>query len=171
MAKFCGGSDTSGRGTGSATIQTGYTCRQLHTKSHLRSPDADASCRPCKTRRREKRRRMQKSGKGQMRGAATQAMPQRIFEERQRSRCPLSATPRRAAARKAAGFVARSLHTAAGILALASVPATLSPVIPAAGRDARRGPPPHKLIFLSQVRTPALPITLKEAWIILRFSS
>ena len=51
----------------------------------------------------------------QMQGAATQAMPQRIVEERQRGRCLSGAAPRRAAARKAAGFVARSLHTAAGM--------------------------------------------------------
>ena len=37
----------------------------------------------------------------------------------------LSATPRRAAARKAAGFVARSLHTAAGMLLARASPSTL----------------------------------------------
>ena len=34
---------------------------------------------------------------GQMRGAATQAMPLSIVEERQRSRCPPAAAPLRAA--------------------------------------------------------------------------
>ena len=48
---------------------------------------------------------------GQMQGAATQAMPLRIVEERQRSRCPPAAAPLRAAARRPAGFVARSLQT------------------------------------------------------------
>ena len=48
---------------------------------------------------------------GQMRGAATQAMSVCIVEERQRSRCPPAAAPLRAAARRPAGFVARSLHT------------------------------------------------------------
>ena len=43
-----------------------------------------------------------------MRGAATQAMPWCIVEERQRSRCPPAAAPLRAAARRPAGFVARS---------------------------------------------------------------
>src|SRR5437773_8888175 len=50
-----------------------------------------------------------------MRGAATKAMSD-IVEERQRSRCPPSAAPLRAAARRLAGCVARSLHTAAGML-------------------------------------------------------
>jgi hypothetical protein len=48
---------------------------------------------------------------GQMQGAATQAMPWCIVEERQRSRCPPAAAPLRAAARRPAGFVARSLQT------------------------------------------------------------
>jgi len=48
---------------------------------------------------------------GQMQGAATQAMPVCIVEERQRSRCPPAAAPLRAAARRPAGFVARSLQT------------------------------------------------------------
>src|SRR6266508_4081406 len=51
---------------------------------------------------------------GQMRGAATKAMSD-IVEERQQSRCPPAAAPRRAAARRPAGFVARSSHTAPGI--------------------------------------------------------
>ncbi len=51
---------------------------------------------------------------GQMRGAATQAMSD-IVKERQQSRCPPAAAPLRAAARRPAGFVARSSHTAAGI--------------------------------------------------------
>src|SRR5213078_5039397 len=49
-----------------------------------------------------------------MRGAATKAMSD-IVEERQRSRCPPAAAPLRAAARRLAGFVARSSHTAPGI--------------------------------------------------------
>src|SRR5216117_1075495 len=49
-----------------------------------------------------------------MRGAATQAMSD-IVEERQQSRCPPAAAPLRAAARRPAGFVARSSHTAPGI--------------------------------------------------------
>src|SRR5947199_7827027 len=49
-----------------------------------------------------------------MRGAATKAMSD-IVEERQQSRCPPAAAPLRAAARKPAGFVARSSHTAPGI--------------------------------------------------------
>jgi hypothetical protein len=48
---------------------------------------------------------------GQMQGAATQAMPLSIVEERQRSRCLPAAAPLWAAARRPAGFVARSLHT------------------------------------------------------------
>src|SRR5947209_6438096 len=49
-----------------------------------------------------------------MRGAATKAMSD-IVEERQQSRCPPAAAPLRAAARRPAGFVARSSHTAPGI--------------------------------------------------------
>src|SRR5438477_8790369 len=50
-----------------------------------------------------------------MRGAATQAMSD-IVEERQQSRyAPFAAAPLRAAARRPAGFVARSSHTAPGI--------------------------------------------------------
>src|SRR5207249_6314519 len=49
-----------------------------------------------------------------MRGAATQSMSD-IVEERQQSRCPPAAAPLRAAARRPAGFVARSSHTAPGI--------------------------------------------------------
>src|SRR5213592_2361159 len=49
-----------------------------------------------------------------MRGAATQAMSD-IVEERQQRRCPPAAAPLRAAARRLAGFVARSSHTATGI--------------------------------------------------------
>src|SRR5213592_3165329 len=49
-----------------------------------------------------------------MRGAATQAMSD-IVEERQQRRCPPAAAPLRAAARRLAGFVARSSHTAPGI--------------------------------------------------------
>ena len=46
-----------------------------------------------------------------MRGAATQAMSD-IVEERQQSRyAPFGAAPLRAAARRPAGFVARSSHT------------------------------------------------------------
>src|SRR5947208_14497140 len=46
-----------------------------------------------------------------MRGAATKAMSD-IVEERQQRRCPPAAAPLRAAARRLAGFVARSSHTA-----------------------------------------------------------
>ena len=62
---------------------------------------------------------------GQMRGAATQAMPVCIVEERQQSRCPPAAAPLRAAARRPAGCVARSLHTAAGMLVARALPAGL----------------------------------------------
>src|SRR2546422_4146219 len=52
---------------------------------------------------------------GQMRGAATKAMSD-IVEERQQSRyAPFGAAPLRAGARRPAGFVARSSHTAPGI--------------------------------------------------------
>src|SRR5437867_1361545 len=62
-----------------------------------------------------------------MRGAATKAMSD-IVEERQRSRCPPAAAPLRAAARRLAGCVARSLHTAAdaaGMLVARALPAGL----------------------------------------------
>src|SRR5437667_4207551 len=49
-----------------------------------------------------------------MRGTATKSMSD-IVEERQQSRCPPAAAPLRAAARRPAGFVARSSHTAPGI--------------------------------------------------------
>src|SRR5213079_1921825 len=49
-----------------------------------------------------------------MRGAPTKSMSD-IVEERQQSRCPPAAAPLRAAARRPAGFVARSSHTAPGI--------------------------------------------------------
>src|SRR5438067_8422348 len=49
-----------------------------------------------------------------MRGAATKAMSD-IVEERQQRRCPPAAAPLRAAARRPAGFVARSSHTAPAI--------------------------------------------------------
>ena len=62
---------------------------------------------------------------GQMQGAATQAMSMYIVEERQQRRRPLAAAPRRAAARKPAGCVARSLHTAAGMLVARALPAGL----------------------------------------------
>src|SRR5947208_14833307 len=60
-----------------------------------------------------------------MRGAATQAMPLCIVEERQQSRCPPAAAPLRAAARRPAGGVARSLHTAPGMLVARALPAGL----------------------------------------------
>src|SRR5438128_8088440 len=60
-----------------------------------------------------------------MRGAATQAMPVCIVEERQQSRCPPAAAPLRAAARRPAGGVARSLHTAPGMLVARALPAGL----------------------------------------------
>ena len=51
-----------------------------------------------------------------MRGAATQAMPGRIVEERQQSRyAPFATAPLRGCGPQAAGFVARSSHTAPGI--------------------------------------------------------
>ena len=50
-----------------------------------------------------------------MLGGATQAMSLCIVEERQQRRRPLAAAPLRAAARRPAGFVARSSHTAPGI--------------------------------------------------------
>src|SRR5213594_298911 len=59
-----------------------------------------------------------------MRGAATKAMSD-IVEERQQSRCPPAAAPLRAAARRPAGCVARSLHTAAGMLVARALPAGL----------------------------------------------
>ena len=62
---------------------------------------------------------------GQIRGAATQAMPACIVEERQRSRCLPAAAPLRAAARSPAGFVARSLHTTSGMLVARASPAGL----------------------------------------------
>src|SRR5438128_2040992 len=48
-----------------------------------------------------------------------------IAEERQRRRCPPAAAPLRAAARRPAGCVARSLHTAAGMLVARALPAGL----------------------------------------------
>ena len=60
-----------------------------------------------------------------MQGAATQSMPQRIVEERQRSRCLPAAAPLRAAARRLAGFVARSLHTAVGMRLARASPSSL----------------------------------------------
>ena len=74
-----------------------------------------------------------------------------IVEERQRRRCPPTAAPRRAAARRPAGCVARSLHTAAGMLVARVLPAGLGaaakwacysvtdPKIPSGGRDLRPG--------------------------------
>src|SRR5439155_16263956 len=59
-----------------------------------------------------------------MRGAATKAMSD-IVEERQQSRCPPAAAPLRAAARRLAGGVARSLHTAPGMLVARALPAGL----------------------------------------------
>ncbi len=54
---------------------------------------------------------------GQMGGAATQAMPLRIFQERQQSRCPRAGAPLRAGVRRHAGVVTRSLHTAQRVCA------------------------------------------------------
>ena len=62
---------------------------------------------------------------GQMQGAATQAMSLHIVEERQRRRCPPAAAPLRAEARRPAGGVARSLHTAEGMLVARALPASL----------------------------------------------
>src|SRR5213083_90822 len=84
-----------------------------------------------------------------MRGAATQAMPVCIVEERQQSRCPPAAAPLRAAARRPAGGVARSLHTAPGMLVARALPAglgasskmyTLFPDGPLAGSERKRTP-------------------------------
>src|SRR5438552_3826580 len=75
---------------------------------------------------------------GQMRGAATQAMPVCIVEERQQSRyAPFAAAPLRAAARRPAGGVARSLHTAPRTLAARALPPGPGPG--AAIRAARAG--------------------------------
>src|SRR6266705_3412640 len=52
---------------------------------------------------------------GQMRGAATRAMSDIVEERQQRRYAPFAAAPLRAAARRPAGFVARSSHTAPGI--------------------------------------------------------
>jgi len=60
-----------------------------------------------------------------MLGGATQAMPVCIVEERQQRRRPLAATPLRAAARRPAGCVARSLHTTTGMLVARALPAGL----------------------------------------------
>src|SRR5439155_10126966 len=48
-----------------------------------------------------------------------------IVEERQRRRCPPAAAPLRAAARRPPGCVARSLHTAAGMLVARALPGGL----------------------------------------------
>src|SRR6266545_2829978 len=63
--------------------------------------------------------------RGRMLGGATQAMPLCIVEERQQRRRPLAAAPLRAAARRPAGCVARSLHTATGMLVAHALPAGL----------------------------------------------
>jgi hypothetical protein len=60
-----------------------------------------------------------------MQGAATQAMPLCIVEERQRRRCPPAAAPLWAEARRPAGCVARSLHTTPGMLVARALPAGL----------------------------------------------
>ena len=60
-----------------------------------------------------------------MLGGATQAMPLCIVEERQQRRRLLAAAPLRAAARRPAGCVARSLHTATGMLVARALPAGL----------------------------------------------
>ena len=60
-----------------------------------------------------------------MLGGATQAMPLCIVEERQQRRRPLAAAPLRAAARRPAGCVARSLHTTPGMLVARALPAGL----------------------------------------------
>src|SRR6266516_3321866 len=48
-----------------------------------------------------------------------------LAEEQQRRRCPPAAAPLRAAARRPAGCVARSLHPAAGMLVARALPAGL----------------------------------------------
>jgi hypothetical protein len=60
-----------------------------------------------------------------MQGAATQAMPLRIVEERQRSRCPPQPRPVGLQVQRPAGFVARSLHTTAGMLVARASPSGL----------------------------------------------
>src|SRR5438309_9426862 len=50
-----------------------------------------------------------------MRGAATKAMSDIVEERQQRRYAPFAAAPLRAAARRLAGFGARSSHTAPGI--------------------------------------------------------
>src|SRR5438876_7132331 len=70
---------------------------------------------------------------GRERGAGRCKAPRRrrcgdIVEERQRRRCPPAAAPLRATARRPAGCVARSLHTAAvaaGMLVARALPAGL----------------------------------------------
>src|SRR5206468_3072529 len=50
-----------------------------------------------------------------MRGAATKSMSDIVEERQQRRYAPFAAAPLRAAARRPAGFVAHSSHTAPGI--------------------------------------------------------
>jgi len=61
-----------------------------------------------------------------MQGAATQSMPLCIVEERQRSRCRPPPRPLGLRPRKAAGFVARSLHTAVGMRVARASPSDLA---------------------------------------------
>src|SRR6266498_693460 len=62
---------------------------------------------------------------GQMRGAATKAMSDIAEERQQRRYAPFAAAPLRAAARRPAGFVARSSHTAWVLLVARALPAGL----------------------------------------------
>src|SRR5213596_1491482 len=71
-----------------------------------------------------------------MRGAATKSMSD-IVEERQQSRCPPAAAPLRAAARRPAGFVARSSHTQRVLLVARASPAGLGASSPARQRPVR----------------------------------
>src|SRR5881392_3411908 len=60
-----------------------------------------------------------------MRGAATKAMSGIAEERQQRRYAPFAAAPLRAAARRPAGFVARSSHTAWVLLVARASPAGL----------------------------------------------
>src|SRR2546426_7249555 len=60
-----------------------------------------------------------------MGGAATQGRRVCIVEERKQRRSPPAAAPLRAAARRPAGGVARSLYTAPGMLVARALPAGL----------------------------------------------
>ncbi|PYU99409.1 MAG: hypothetical protein DMG10_25100 [Acidobacteria bacterium] len=90
-----------------------------------------------------------------MRGAATKAMSD-IVEERQQSRyAPFAAAPLWAAARRPAGFVARSSHTAPGIARrsrLASGPGGLQQN----GKLFLREPLALNFLFMNQATPPGI---------------